>query len=167
MASNAQRRKEQKKAKRRKRLDKERNQRASRARFRYRLDVKHEGEWKTAKRFRTQAQTQAHLDETEAIRKRGDTEIIEGRVIDLNTLSEKVVARVKAFMPELGPSMEQAARDIRKAAQGAAGPAGDQGAKQSLLEINRESFKKPVGIPLEPAVCGHGNAAEEGSESVL
>ena len=142
MASNANRRREQKRASRKKRLQKERNQRGSRARFRYRLDVKHEGEWKTAKRFRSSAEVQGHLDETAAIRKRGDTEIIEGRVIDLNSLSEKVVARVDAYMPEMGPSMEQAARDIRKAAEGME----SEGSREAAERASREKFEKPLGI---------------------
>ena len=148
VASNLQKRKAQKKANRKKRLSKERNMRANRARFRYRLDVKWEGEWKVAKRFRTGTEVQKHLDETEAIRKRGDTEIIEGRVIDLNSWNEKVVATVKPFLPEVGPSLKEAAKDIEAAIErpeGCLGPVGDQGAKQEALKINRENFEQGLG----------------------
>ena len=164
MASNSQKRRAQKKAKRKKRLDKERNMRANRARFRYRLDVKWEGEWKAAKRFRTSQEAQKHIDETEAIRKRGDTEIIEGRVIDLNSLTDRVVAQIKPFMPEMGPSMEQAAKDIQaaiEAPQGSLGPVGDQGPKQEALRINRENFEKGLGNPSELTVNGCDNEQPE------
>ena len=168
MASSARKRKEQKKAQRRKRLDKERNQRANRARFRYRLDVKFEGEWKTVRRFKTTAEVQAHLDETEAIRRRGDTEIIEGRVVDLNSVSGKVVATVAPFMPEVGPSMEQAARDVLNAAEGVVGWTGPQGGRAVALGINKENFKVPVGKPERPAVCGRKiESAANGGESSL
>lgn len=145
MASKSQKRREQKKARRRKRLQKERNQRANRGRFRYRLDVRFEGEWRTAKRFRTAEEVQAHLDETDAIRKRGDTEIIEGRVVDLRSLSGKVVAEVEPFHPEAGPSMEEAA-------QGCAGPAADQGPRQDILSVAQENFADSVGIAERHAV---------------
>lgn len=130
MANKAQQRKEQKKSQRKKRLDKERNERASKARFRYRLDVKVGDKWRAAKRFRTSEEVQSHLDETEAIRKRGDTEIIEGRVLDMNSTFQTKVATVKAFCPTLhGPSMIEAAKDVFEAAG----------------KINEETFEKGLG----------------------
>ena len=156
MPKKPRRRKEQKRTRRRRRLDKERNLRANRARFRYRLDVMWEGEWRTAKRFRTAAEAQAHLDETEAIRRRGDTEIVEGRVVDLNSLSGKVVARVMPFHLEVGPSMEEAREAV-------------EGAGQALPGVGRENFNAPVGISERPAVGGreNENAAGSGGEGSL
>lgn len=113
MANKTQQRKAQKKSKRKKRLDKERNMRTNGARFRYALECRQSKDhpWRAMKRFRDAKEVQAHLEETEAIRKRGDSDIIEGRILDHNQLS-RVVGHVKSFTKECGPSMLDAAKEV-------------------------------------------------------
>jgi hypothetical protein len=105
--SNKAQKRHSKKVARRKKLDKERNQRANRSHRRYRLDVKFEGNWKTYKFFKTAKQVNKHVEDTEEIRKRGDREIIEGRVVDMNTGG--VVVTIPPSLP-IGPSMLEAAK---------------------------------------------------------
>lgn len=101
MSSKAKKRKEQKRANRRKRLEKDRNQRSNRARFRYRLDVKTDGgDWTVAKRFRTMQEVQVHVDETEEIRRRGDVRILEGRVMDMNYTFGRKVLGIRSYNPK-------------------------------------------------------------------
>jgi hypothetical protein len=156
MTSKAQKRREQKRANRKKRLTKERNMRANGARFRYTLECRMSKDhpWKPMKRFRDAKEIQKHLDETEAIRKRGDTEIIEGRVIDHNQLG-RVVATVKPFLPEIGPSLEDAAKDIKAKVdqmEGIKEYTGPQGGKAAALGINQEIFTNPVGKSVPDAI---------------
>jgi len=134
VASKTQKRREQKNAKRKKRLTKERNLRTNGARFRFTLECRltKEQPWKAMKRFRDVKEVNRHLESTEAIRKRGDTDIIEGRVIDNNNFG-KVVATVESSMAECGPSLEEAARDI------------SQAIKENPLNIAKEKFEKPLG----------------------
>lgn len=114
MASKAQKRKEQKKVARKKRLERERNQRANRGRFRYILECEMKADqWKPVKSFKDWDGVKRHIEETEAIRKRGDTDIIPGRVLDLNNFN-RVVANIKGYTQEKGPSMEEAAQDNLK-----------------------------------------------------
>ncbi len=112
MGSNAEKRRAQKKAERKKRLTKERNLRANGARTRYTLECRlsKNQQWKPMKHFRDQAAVQRHIDETEAIRKRGDTDIIEGRVID-NIGLGRIVARIPGYTVMKGITMNQAAQD--------------------------------------------------------
>ena len=117
MSTKSQKRKQQKKAARRKKLTKERNQRVNQARFRYRLDVKVDGDWKTAKRFRSHVEVNKHIEETEAIRKRGDTEIIEGRVVDMNSTFGAVVKTIKSYSPQVTSMLDAAKTDVREAAE--------------------------------------------------
>jgi hypothetical protein len=107
-SSKAQKKKHQKKVARRKKLEKDRNQRANKSMRRYRLDVKYQGNWKTYKFFKTAKQVNKHLADTEKKRKEG-TEIIEGRVIDLNTDSQ--VAHIKPS-GAVTQSMIDIARDL-------------------------------------------------------
>jgi hypothetical protein len=143
MATNAQKRQQQKKAKRKKRLAKERNMRSNGARMRYTLECRmgKDEPWKPMKRFRDAKEVQKHLDETEAIRKRGDTEIIEGRVLDHNQL-DRVVATVKPYVPVEGISLEDAAKNIERAAR----EQSLEGVKgwQKPTPINK-NFEHPVG----------------------
>jgi single-stranded DNA-specific DHH superfamily exonuclease len=129
--SNKAQKKHQKKVARRKKIDKERNQRANKSMRRYSLDVKYEGEWKRGvKTFKTAKEVNKHLDDTNEIRKRGDTEIIEGYVIDLNTMQR--VAHIKPYMPlEMAQSMFDVAKDLSL--------------KEDNIEINKEIFDKSVG----------------------
>lgn len=96
MANNkAQKKKHQKKVARRKRLDKTKNKRGSFRRFR--LDVKLEGVWRPHKYFKTINQVRKHVDDTEKIRKEGKTEIVAGRVIDLD--NNTTIVQIKPFIP--------------------------------------------------------------------
>jgi hypothetical protein len=153
MATKTQKRKEQKKANRKKRLAKERNIRVNGVRFRFMLECRMSTDkpWKAMKRFRDVKEVNRHLEETEAVRKRGDTDIIEGRVIDHNQL-DRVVATVKPFSFEAGPSMKQASKDIRKAIEGIKDYTGPQGGRAIALGINKENFTKPVGKSNLPTV---------------
>lgn len=142
--SKMKKRKEQKKADRKKRLAKERNQRANQARFRYRLDIKVDGDWKSAKRFRTMQEVDAHVDETEEIRKKGDTQIIEGRVMDMNYTFGREVLRIRPFNP--CPDLKDAASKIKKAIKGVGDAAKDLSSKGSMkdamkIEIPENSLK--------------------------
>lgn len=126
-SNKAQNKKHKKKVARRKKLDKDRNQRANKSMRRYRLDVLHGGEWKTYKFFKTAKQINKHLKDTEKQRSEG-TEIIEGRVIDLNTDTQ--VAHVKPS-GGLGLTMRDAARDLS--------------VNQDKSKINQEKFDKTLG----------------------
>lgn len=110
MATKAEKRKQKKKADRRKRLEKEKNMRGNAGRFRYVLECEmKKGQWKPMKRFKDRDGVQRHIDETEAIRKRGDTDIIPGRVIDLNNFNQ-IVARIPGYTAELVQTMRDAAK---------------------------------------------------------
>jgi len=113
MASKTQKRKEQKRANRRKRLQKERNMRANGARMRYTLECRMGtgGDWRPVKRFRDRVEVQKHIDDTNAIRERGDTEIIEGRVLDNNHVF-RVVATIPPFVPTES-SVEEALEKVK------------------------------------------------------
>jgi hypothetical protein len=125
-SNKAQKKKHQKKVARRKKLEKDRNQRANKSMRRYRLDVKHQGNWKTYKFFKTEKQVNKHLADTEKKRREG-TEIIEGRVIDLNTDTQ--VAHVKPS-GGLGISMFDAAKDLS--------------VNEEKSKINQEKFDKEL-----------------------
>ena len=108
MANNkSQKKKHQKKVARRKRLEKQRNTRGSMRR--YRLDVKYEDGWRTYKFFKTLNQVKKHVNDTEEIRQKGDTEIIEGRVIDLN--DDSVLVKIPPYIPLDGMTMFDIAKD--------------------------------------------------------
>jgi len=69
--------------------------------------VFYEDAWRTIRRFKNSKEVNAHLEETQAIRLRGDTQIVEGRVIDTRTNTQ--VAHVEPFDIEIGPTMAEAA----------------------------------------------------------
>jgi hypothetical protein len=100
-SNKAQKKKHQKKVARRKKLERAKNTRGSMRR--YRLDVKFEGGWRTYKHFKTLNQVKKHVDDTEKIRQKGDTEIIEGRVIDLN--DESILVKIPPYVPLDGMTM--------------------------------------------------------------
>ena len=92
--------KAQKRKEKRKQYEWERNVSKNQAKVRFRLDVLFPDPkgWKSMGGFKSIAQVQAYSDEQEAIRKRGDTQILEGIIIDLRT--NKQIHRVPPFMPE-------------------------------------------------------------------
>jgi len=147
MGSNAQKRKEQKKVARKKRLTKERNVRANGARFRFTLECRlsKNQPWKPMKRFRDRAEVQAHIDETEALREKGEVDIIEGRIIDNNVGLGRVIATIPASAAKAGPSMLEAARDKL-------GKAIADRDSEAETKINEENFEKSVRNVSEDAV---------------
>ena len=76
----------------------DRNVSKNQAHARYRLDVLFPDGWKSMAGFKSLAQVQAYSDEQETIRKRGDTEILEGVIIDIRT--DRQIHRVPPFKPE-------------------------------------------------------------------
>lgn len=127
MRTKAQQRKERKRAARRRKLRKERNvRRNNRADLRFRLEVlagrnhkNPEGEWRIVKQWRSEDGVRKHLRETEDARHRGDTRIIEGRIIDIKSGTE--VHHIQPFTPEKdqGPTMREAAHDSMEAHEAA------------------------------------------------
>jgi hypothetical protein len=104
--------KQQKKVLRRKKLKKARNLEKNKADYRFCLDVLHDGEWQTAKKWRTEEEVRIHVKDTEAIRMRGDTAIIEGVIRNLKT--GRPVHRIPSFTPEeVGPGMEEASKSSK------------------------------------------------------
>ena len=115
MASRRDKRKEQKKTDRRKRLVKERNERSNGSRFRFVLECKMESgkPWKPVKGFKDMAGVQRHIDETAAIRKRGDTDIIAGRILDLDNFN-RVIATVAPYSSETHSMRDAVDLDVKK-----------------------------------------------------
>ena len=95
MAKNA----TQKKRKaREKRLKRQRNIVHNRANHRFILEVDMPDEgWKNMAGFRDQGEIDKYIDETQAIRDKGDTRIFAGHIFHIK--SRKTVARIKAFEP--------------------------------------------------------------------
>jgi len=109
MSSRIEQRRDKKRTDRRKRLERERNERHNQPEMRFRLDVMFDGGWKSAKGFRSESEWRKHVDDVEALRKRGDTEIIRGKVIEIH--SGRCVAEVAPYTPaEVGPGMSEAAK---------------------------------------------------------
>jgi hypothetical protein len=107
MATTAERKKLQKKTDRRKKIVKERNFLSNLGKAQYRLFVLLEKDWRLVKKFRTRESVKKYIDEIEVARKRGDTEIIEGKVLDIGG---NIVATILPFTIEkVGPSMAEAA----------------------------------------------------------
>ena len=101
--------KQKKQLDRRKKFEKIRNERANSTLPKYRLDVYLNSTWCSAKFFRTDEKLQEYVEDTEALRKRGDT-IIPGRVVELKT--GKVVKFIEGTnSEEVGPSLEEAAKE--------------------------------------------------------
>ena len=76
--------KTEKKLKRDKANRKRRNVEHNSAPVTWRLDVLLDGEWYTAKKFRRTEQVEAHIADTEARRKAGET-IVRGKIIHVST----------------------------------------------------------------------------------
>ena len=130
MSTKVNKKKQQKQTRRRKQLDKQRNQKRNKANYQYQLEVFFDDNWQGVKQYRTKAEVQAHLDETEAIRKQGDVPIVEGRIMSIRTGSELV--HIPPFEPVSGPSMVEAARTPHGA----------------LVGVNVDiSSEKPSGLP--------------------
>ena len=90
--------KAQKRKAKRKAYEKDRNIAKNQPRERYRLDVLFPEEgWRSVAGFKSMAQVQAYSDEQESIRKKGDTQILEGVIIDIRT--NKQVYRIPPFEP--------------------------------------------------------------------
>jgi hypothetical protein len=109
VATRAEQKKQQKAADRRRKLAKARNVRRNNTpSFRYKLEVKIGGEWCYAKKFSTPFSVKRHIEEVNELRKRGDVEIVEGRILDVE--SGRQVAHIDGYTPEeVGPSATEAA----------------------------------------------------------
>lgn len=115
MPTKAQKHKERKRVARRRKLRKARNiRRNNRADLRFRLEVLigRDHEWRVVKRWRSEEGVRRHLRETEEVRERADTEIVEGRIIEVKTGRE--VYHIQPFTPArpVGPTMREAAKDV-------------------------------------------------------
>ena len=103
--------KAQKRKTKRKAYEHDRNIANNQAKARFRLDVnfgEKGGGWKSMAGFKTVAQCEAYRLEQEAIREEGDTEILEGVIIDIRT--NKQVARIPPFKPDTPETLE----DVKK-----------------------------------------------------
>jgi len=92
----------------RKEYIRDRNVTKNQAQSRYRLEVLFADGWKVMAGFKSVAQVQAYSDEQEVIRKKGDTEILEGVIIDIR--SDRQIHRIPPFKPE--PDGVEAAKSV-------------------------------------------------------
>ena len=101
-----------KKRRRFKAAKKQRNVVRNMAPIRWRLDVLLDGTWCTARNFRRKEQLEAHVKETEKLRK-GGTFITPGRVVDVRT--GDVVLEVEGSQKAKGPKDAKADGKLKEA----------------------------------------------------
>ena len=107
MTKSSDKRKQQKKTDRKKRLEKARNVERNKPKPEFVLQALLEGKWKSVKNFYTQAEVDAHVQEMDKLRSNGDG-IIPGRI--WSNKAKKYVAHIEGNEPEaVGPSLDEIA----------------------------------------------------------
>ena len=112
MATNSQKRKQQKQVARKKRLERERNIKHNTKKPKYHLEVHVADQWSKAKNFYTDAEVTAYTDLTESQRAKGDVEIIAGRIRDVRT--GRITWEISPYQPETAQdAAKKAAKGVR------------------------------------------------------
>jgi len=66
----------------------------------YTLTVEVDGEWRPVMQFSTKDEVKKYVESVEDLRKRGDTEIIRGRIT--HRVTGRIMAEIESFNPDTG-----------------------------------------------------------------
>jgi len=103
--------KAQKKLARRKQFEKSRNLESNRAKAKFRLDVYFPiSGWRTMAGFKDRKQVDAYVEQQEGIRDRNESDILEGKIIDLAT--GKTVAVISPYDKDPVPEGIESVKNI-------------------------------------------------------
>jgi hypothetical protein len=102
--------KQQKRKARRKAFERDRNIAKNQPKCLYRIDVCWPEGWKTMGGFHNMAQVEKYVAEQESIRERNESDILEGRIVEIDT--GKLVAHIPASKKQQLPEGIEVVKDI-------------------------------------------------------